>query len=73
MKKTKLMRQVEEHFGIPLEKLVLETIQAYGLTDSALFLGVKIPTLYYWALKMGVRTRWVALSPGEEIEIRKAS
>ena len=61
MRRTKLMRGVEERYNQPLEKL---------LPRMAEVLGVSRSTVWYWLLRYGVDVRKVALAPGETLEVR---
>ncbi len=72
-RKTTKMAQVEERFRQPLEKLLPELINEYGLTLTAAQLDVSKATLNYWILKLGIQVRRVALAPGESLEIKRAS
>lgn len=71
IKKTKLMRNVEEQQGRPLEQLVPELVNQIGMSRAAQQLGVSPATLGYWMLKMGIQYRRVALADGESIEVRR--
>lgn len=73
IRKTKLMRQVEERCHRPLEKLLPEMYNELGLTATAQEMGVSKATLWYWLLRFGVNVRKIALSPGETLEVRKGS
>ena len=70
-KKSKKMISVEKRLRRPLEQLLPELINEYGLTGAANRLNVTKATLSYWLLKLGIRVRRVALGPDEEIEIRR--
>lgn len=71
IKKTKLMRSVEDQQGRPLEHLVPELVNQIGMSRAASQLGVSPATLGYWMLKMGIQYRRVALADGESIEVRR--
>ena len=71
IKKTKLMRSVEEKQGRPLENLVPDLVNQLGMSRAANQLGVSPATLGYWMLKMGIQYRRVALADGETIEVRR--
>ncbi len=71
IKKTKLMRNVEEKHGQPLESLVPHLVNEVGMSRAATQLGVSPATLGYWMLKMGIQYRRVALADGETIEVRR--
>ena len=71
IKKTKLMRSVEEQQGRPLENLVPDLVNQLGMSRAATQLGVSPATLGYWMLKMGIQYRRVALADGETIEVRR--
>ena len=71
IKKTKLMRSVEEKQGRSLELLVPELVNQIGMSRAASQLGVSPATLGYWMLKMGIQYRRVALADGESIEVRR--
>ena len=70
VRRTKLMRQVEDKFQRPLETLVPELVNQHGLSHAADELGVSPATLGYWMLKMGIRYRRVALTADETIEAK---
>ena len=73
MRKTKLMRQVEEQYhGEPLEELLPRLYNEMGLPGMVRELGIGKATLWYWMLKFGVELRKVALAPGETMETRRA-
>ena len=71
IRKTKLMRSVEEQHGQPLETLVPHLVNDVGMSRAAAQLGVSPATLGYWMLKMGIQYRRVALADGETIEVRR--
>lgn len=71
IRKTKLMRSVEEKHGQPLESLVPHLVNDVGMSRAAAQLGVSPATLGYWMLKMGIQYRRVALADGETIEVRR--
>ena len=72
--KTKLMKQVEERYGRPLERLLPEMYNELGLPGMSEELGISKGTLWYWLLKMNLTVKRVALAPGESLEItREAS
>ena len=71
VRRTKLMRQVEDKFQRPLETLVPELVNQHGLSHAADELGVSPATLGYWMLKMGIRCRRVALTADETIEVKR--
>jgi hypothetical protein len=70
MRKTKLMRGVEERYNQPLEKLLPRMYNEMGLPRMAEVLGVSRSTVWYWLLRYGVDVRKVALAPGETLEVR---
>ncbi len=71
IRKTKLMRDVEERFQRPLERLVPEMVNQHGLSHAAAELGVSAATLGYWMLKLGIRYRRVAVTAEETIEVKR--
>jgi len=71
VRKTKLMRQVEEQYKRPLEKLLPEMYNERGLPGMAAELGISKGTLWYWLLKFGISVRRVALAPGEALEVKQ--
>ena len=72
-RKTKLMQRVEKEHQRPLERLLPEMVNEYGLTTTAEELGVSKATLGYWLLKLGINVRRVALAPGETLEVKRVS
>ena len=72
-KKSKKMLEVENRLRRPLESVLPEMVTELGLTGAAKKLNVTKATLSYWLLKLGIRIRRVALSPGETIEIKRIS
>lgn len=73
VRKTKLMRQVEEKYNKPLEKLLPELYNAKGLPAMAEELQIGKGTLWYWMLKFGINVRRVALAPNEELQVHQAN
>lgn len=71
VRKTKLMRNVEDQFQRPLESLVPEMVNEHGMSHAASELGVSTATLGYWMLKMGIRYRRVAVTADETIEVKR--
>jgi hypothetical protein len=71
VRKTKLMREVEERFQRPLERLLPEMVNQHGLSHAASELGVSTSTTSYWMLKLGIRYRRVALTSQESIEVKR--
>ena len=72
-RKTKLMQRVEKEHQRPLERLLPEMVNEYGLSTTAEELGVSKATLGYWLLKLGRNVRRVALAPGETLEVKRVS
>ncbi len=72
-RKTKLMQRVEKEHQRPLERLLPEMVNEYGVSTTAEELGVSKATLGYWLLKLGINVRRVALAPGETLEVRRVS
>ena len=72
-RKTKLMQRVEKEHQRPLERLLPEMVNEYGLSTTAEELGVSKATLGYWLLKLGINVRRVALAPGEPLEVKRVS
>ncbi len=71
-RKTKLMQRVEDNHQRPLERLLPEMVNEYGLSVTAQELGVSKATLGYWLLKLGINVRRVALAPGETLEVKRS-
>ncbi|MEK7848669.1 MAG: hypothetical protein AAB270_07070 [Chloroflexota bacterium] len=71
MRKTRLMRRVEDRYHRPLEKLLPEMYNEMGLPLMAEEMGVSRSTIWYWLLRYGVNLRRVALAAGETLEIKK--
>ena len=72
-RKTKLMQRVEQQHQRPLERLLPEMVNEYGLSTTAEELGVSKATLGYWLLKLGINVRRGALAPGETLEVKRVS
>jgi hypothetical protein len=70
LRRTKLMRGVEERYNQPLEKLLPRMYNEMGLPRMAEALGVSCSTVWYWMLRYGVDVRKVALTPGETLVVR---
>lgn len=70
VRKTKLMRAVEERYNIPLERLLPKMYNEQGLPAMSAELGVSEGTLWYWLLKFGINVRRVAVAPGERLTIQ---
>ena len=71
MRKTRLMRRVEDRYHRPLEKLLPEMYNEMGLPQMAEEMAVSRSTIWYWLLRYGVNLRRVALAAGETLEIKK--
>ena len=71
-RKTRLMRQVEDRYGRPLERLLADMYNEKGLPGMADELQVSKATLWYWLLRFGITVRRVALAPGEQLEVKAA-
>lgn len=71
MRKTRLMRKIEERYRRPLEKLLPEMYNEMGLPQMAEEMGVSRSTVWYWLLRYGVNLRKVALASDETLEIKK--
>ena len=71
VRKTKLMKGVEEKFQRPLETLLPDMVNEHGLSHAASELGVSAATLSYWMLKLGIRYRRVAVTADETIEVNR--
>jgi len=69
IRKTPLMRQVEKRFLRPIIPLLAEEINRRGLSGAAKRLRVSKATISYWALKLRIEIRRVALRPGETLRI----
>ena len=67
------MRGVERKLRRPLEDVLPEMVNEYGLTGAAKRLGVSKATMSYWMLKLGIQMMHVALAPGETIEVKRVS
>ena len=72
-RKTKLMQRGEKEHQRPVERLLPEMVNEYGLSATAEELGVSKATLGYWLLKLGINVRRVALAPGETLEVKRVS
>ena len=72
-RKTKLMQRVEKEHQRPLERLLPEMVNEYGLSTTAEVLGVSKATLGYRLLKLPINVRRVALAPGETLEVKRVS
>lgn len=57
-KKTKLMIEVEQRLGAPLEQSLPPLLNKKGLTNTAIELGVSKATLCYWLLKLDMESRY---------------
>ena len=71
VRKTSKMRGVERKLRRPLEDVLPEMVNEYGLSETAERLKLSKATLSYWLLKFQIRVERVALRPGEEIEIKR--
>lgn len=67
------MQRVEKEHQRPLERLLPEMVNEFGLSATADNLGVSKATLGYWLLKLGISVRRVALAPGETLEVKRVS
>ncbi len=71
MRKTRLMKKIEDRYRRPLEKLLPEMYNEMGLPQMAEEMGVSRSTVWYWLLRYGVNLRKVALASDETLEIKK--
>lgn len=71
-RKTKLMDRVEGEHQRPLERLLPDMVNEYGLSATADRLSVSKATLGYWLLKLGISVQRVALAPGESLEVKRS-
>ncbi len=73
MRKTRLMRGVEERYHRPLEKLLREMYkeERKSLPDIADELGVSRSTVYYWLPRSGFKLERMALAADETLEVKK--
>jgi hypothetical protein len=71
VRKTKLMRSVEEEFQRPLDRLLPEMVNQHGLSRAASELSVSTSTMSYWMLKLGISYRRVAVTAQETIEVKR--
>lgn len=55
--RTVVMRRVEERLGIDLATAVPMLINEHGLVGAAECLGVSLPTLKLWLLRLGINVR----------------
>lgn len=65
MRKTRLMQEVEQRHGRPLELLLPEVFNREGLVRTAKALGVSKSAVEYWMLKLRLTQVRVVLSPGD--------
>lgn len=70
-KKTRLMRQIEEKYHRPLEKLLPEMYNEKGLPGMAEEMGISRSTIWYWLMRYGVSVQRVALAFDEVLEVKK--
>lgn len=72
-RKTKLMRQIEDQTGQPLERLLPTMINEIGMTQAAQELGISKATIGYWMLKMGIHVERVAVMPGDQLVVKRTA
>ncbi len=73
VRKTKLMRSVEEKYQRPLEKLLPDMYNERGLPAMAEELGISKGTLWYWLLKFGISIQRIAVAADEDVQVHKRS
>ena len=73
VRKTRLMRQVEEKYKRPLERLLPEKYNEKGLPGMAEEMGISKGTLWYWLLKFNIKVERRAVAPGEELEVMRTA
>jgi hypothetical protein len=71
IRKTAMMILVETKFSEKLETLLPRLINDQGMSSAADTLGTSKSSLSYWCLKLGIEVKRVAISPGEEVVVRK--
>ena len=67
--KSPKMQEIEARFGRELEDLLPDLVNEHGQGETAKLLGVSRATMGLWLMKFGIAVRFVALRPGEGIEI----
>ena len=60
------MREVQNKFGQPLPKLLVELQNLHGAARTCELLGISKASLGYWNLKCGIRVVRIAYIPGKE-------
>ncbi|MDP2950516.1 MAG: hypothetical protein Q8P22_13405 [Chloroflexota bacterium] len=65
MRKTRLMEEVEQRYGGPLEQVLPDLLNKRGLTGTARVLQVSNQSVEYWILKLGITWKAVVLNPGD--------
>ena len=72
-RKTKMMLEVEHKLGEPLEHTIPRLVNESGITHAAQQMGVSKATVNYWMLKLGIRVQRIAITPGEEITVKRTA
>ncbi|MQF82881.1 hypothetical protein FIM02_01810 [SAR202 cluster bacterium AD-802-E10_MRT_200m] len=72
-KRSRLMREIEERYNRPLERLLPDLVNELGLSGAADELNVSKSTVNYWLLKFGINVKRVVLSPGESLEVKRVN
>lgn len=73
MRKSERIRQIEEKYRRPIDKLLREMYneERKQLPAIALELGVSRSTVYYWLLRYGFKLERMALTQDESLEVKK--
>lgn len=73
VRKSERIRQIEEKYHRPIEKLLKEMYNEEKKTLPAMAeeLGVSRSTVYYWMLKSGFELKRMALTSDETLEVKK--
>lgn len=73
VRKSERIKQIEEKYKRPIEKLLRDMYNEEGKTlpAMALELGVSRSTVYYWLLRYGFKLERRALTQDETLEVKK--
>jgi hypothetical protein len=65
--KTKKMLACEEHYGLPIEDILLRLLNDGGLDFAAKELDMSITGVWFWIQRLGIKQEWVSIWDEKEV------
>ena len=71
--KTKLMLEAEERIGQNIEQALPQLVTELGVAETGRRLGVSTATVNYWMLKFGIQLQRVAVTPKDQVIVKRTA